>query len=65
MNVEFKTIEKLIEEDNKFINAIPNYLGINLCSVKGVKYVTQKDGQLLSLSIIFQPNNEIKSTHEE
>ena len=62
LNKEFKSIDELIEEDDKFICAIPNNfcaipnnLGINLCSVKGIEYNKLEDGQLLSLSIIFEP----------
>ena len=52
---EFKNIDELIVEDDKFINSIPNCLGINLCSVQGIEYNKLEDGQLLSLSIIFKP----------
>jgi hypothetical protein len=55
---EFKTIRQLIEEKDPFISSIPNILGINLNSVKGIKYKKQEDDQLLSLKIIFIPNNK-------
>ncbi len=55
---EFKTTEQLIKEKDPFISAIPNTLGINLNSVKGIKYLKQEDGQLLALKIIFIPNNK-------
>jgi hypothetical protein len=55
---EFKAIRQLIEEKDPFISSIPNILGINLNSVKGIKYKKQEDDQLLSLKIIFIPNNK-------
>lgn len=58
MKKTFKSIEQLIEEKNSFISAIPNNLGINLCSVKGIEYKRQKDGQLKSLKIVFIPADE-------
>ena len=38
MEKTFKTINELIKEENSFISAIPNNLGINLCSVEGIEY---------------------------
>ena len=58
MKTEFKTIEQLIEEKNSFISAIPNNLGINLSSVKGIEYTRQEDEQLTELKIVFIPNNK-------
>lgn len=55
MKKTYKSIEQLIEEKNSFITAIPNNLGINLCSVKGIVYNRKKDGQLKTLKIIFIP----------
>ena len=55
--VTYKTISELIDEGDTFISVIPNNLGINLCSVEGIKYTRQLDGQLKSLEIIFIPNN--------
>ena len=55
---EFKTIEELIKEEGTFIDAMPNNLGINLCCVKGIQFVRQDDGQLISMTIIFNPDNE-------
>lgn len=34
---------------------IPNAMGINLCSVAGMSWVRQNDGQLLTLTIHFIP----------
>ena len=55
MEKTFKTINELIKEENSFISAIPNNLGINLCSVEGIEYERMKDGQLQSLKILFNP----------
>lgn len=56
MEKTFKSIDELIKEENSFISSIPNNLGINLCSVKGIEYERRKDGQLESLKILFLPN---------
>ena len=53
MKKTIKTIDELIKENNNFINAIPNNLGINLCSVKHIEYIRYKDEQLKSIKIIF------------
>lgn len=37
------------------LSVIPNYMGINLCSVESVSWVIQEDGQLVSLTIQFIP----------
>lgn len=55
---EFKTVEELIKVKDSFIQTIPNNLGINLCSVKGIEYEKQEDGQLLTLTVKFIPSNE-------
>ncbi len=36
-------------------SAIPNLMGINLCSVEGMSWTRQDDGQLISLTIHFIP----------
>ena len=38
------------------LSVIPNHMGINLCSVESVKWVKQEDGQLVSLTINFDPD---------
>lgn len=38
------------------LEIIPNQLGINLCSVKGIEYEKQDDGQLLYIKIDFIPS---------
>lgn len=37
------------------IGVIPNYMGINLCSVDGIGWQMQSDTQLVSLTIYFIP----------
>ena len=37
------------------LSVIPNYMGINLCSVDSESWVKQDDGQLVSLTIHFVP----------
>lgn len=64
MKKTFKSIEQLIEENNSFISAIPNNLGINLCNVKGIEYKRQKDGQLKTLKIIFTPAEDYEPNPE-
>lgn len=55
MRTVFKTTEQLIKEKDNFFSAIPNKLGINLCSVKGIEYKDQANGELVSIRIIFIP----------
>jgi hypothetical protein len=38
------------------ISVIPNYMGINLCSTESVTWTQQADGQLVSLTINFDPH---------
>ena len=44
------------EEPPLPLSVIPNYMGINLCSVESVTWTTQDDGQLVSFSIQFLPD---------
>lgn len=37
------------------LEVIPNNMGINLCSVDGISWAKQDDGQLVSLTIHFIP----------
>lgn len=37
------------------LSVIPNYMGINLCSVEAVSWTRQDDSQLVSLTIHFIP----------
>jgi len=63
MKTEFHSIKE--EEGNwewplspRFI---PNHMGINLCSVEGMSWTKQADGQLVSLTIHFIPASEAKN----
>lgn len=64
MRKYFKAIDELIEEKNQFIKSIPNLLGINLCSVEGVEYEQQEDGQYVSMKIIFKPLSSDSDEYE-
>ena len=37
------------------LTVIPNYMGINLCSVESISWTRQSDGQLCNLIINFIP----------
>lgn len=52
-----KTIDELIasKESPLPLEVIPNYMGINLCSVASISWSRQKDDQLVSLTINFIP----------
>ena len=39
------------------LDVIPNHMGINLCSVEAITWTRQDDGQLVSLTIHFEPHN--------
>ncbi len=56
-----KTIEELTKNEEGSplpLKVIPNYMGINLCSVEAVEWTSQEDGQLTALTIEFIPENE-------
>ena len=60
MKTEFYTTQELIKDKDKSplnLSVIPNYMGINLCSVEGLSWTRQDDGQLVSLVIHFAPEN--------
>ncbi len=63
MEKVFKTVSELID-NNEYcplpLSVIPNYMGINLCSVEAISWEKQEDGQLTNLTIHFTPNNENK-----
>lgn len=40
------------------VNIFPNEMGINLVSVDSVEYTKEVDGQLVSMTINFIPNNK-------
>ena len=55
--------------DNKLytpiaLDVIPNYMGINLCSVDSIEWIKQHDGQLVNLKINFIPDNSDKNPRE-
>lgn len=53
-----KTVKELIETQTDAplpLEVIPNYMGINLCSVDALSWVEQDDGQLVSLTLHFVP----------
>ena len=39
------------------VDVFPNHMGINLVSVDSVEYTKQEDGQLVSMTVNFIPNN--------
>ena len=55
-----KSIRELIktEESPLPLSVIPNYMGINLCSVDKLSWTRQKDGQLVDLTIHFSPEEK-------
>ena len=68
MKTYFKKIEDLIDNDENLfmdnnekcplpLSVIPNYMGINLCSVDAISWQKQDDGQLTNLTIHFIPEN--------
>ena len=40
------------------LDVFPNLMGINLVSVDSVEYTKQEDGQLVSMTVNFIPNND-------
>jgi len=69
MKVITKTVEQILEEEAKTgvgsacpfnLAVIPNYMGINLCSVDSVSWQRQEDGQLTNLTIYFTPSGNDK-----
>lgn len=58
-----KTITRTIDHLVRFsedapipLSVIPNYMGINLCSVESMTWTRQDDGQMVSLTINFIPS---------
>ena len=61
METTFKKVSELVESKGKCplpLEVIPNYMGINLCSVDAISWQKQSDGQLTNLTIHFIPNEE-------
>jgi hypothetical protein len=67
MKTVFKTVNELVEskECPLPLEVIPNYMGINLCSVDAVSWQKQSDGQLTSLTIHFIPAEPTEVYKEE
>jgi len=60
MKTYFKTVTDIIDNDEECplpLEAIPNNMGINLCSVDTISWQKQDDGQLTNLTIHFIPDN--------
>lgn len=53
----FHTVEELVSLGSSPLplEVIPNHMGINLCSVEGIGWEKQDDGQLVALTIHFIP----------
>ncbi len=66
MKTVTKTIDEIIngEYSPLPINTIPNYMGINLCSVDSLTWTKQDDGQLTNLQINFIPNNKTQTSNK-
>lgn len=60
MILQKRTIEELIEDDDSPlpIEAIPNKMGINLCSVRAVEWTETPGGQVIDFTIRFTPSPE-------
>ena len=59
MKTTFKKVSELVKSKGKCplpLEVIPNYMGINLCSVDAISWQKQSDGQLTNLTIHFLPN---------
>ena len=53
-----KKVSDIIKNDEYCpipLKVIPNNMGINLCSVEAISWQKQEDGQLVNLSIDFNP----------
>lgn len=63
METTFKKVSELIENEEYCplpLGVIPNYMGINLCSVEAISWQKQDDGQLINLTIHFITANNLK-----
>lgn len=59
MKTTFKKVSEIIDNEDDCplpLSIIPNYMGINLCSVDAIAWQKKDDGQLVSLTIYFIPN---------
>ena len=58
MKTIFKKVSDIIDNDEYCpipLKVIPDNMGINLCSVEAVSWQKQEDGQLVKMSIYFNP----------
>jgi hypothetical protein len=56
----FKKVKDIIDNEEVCplpLHVIPNYMGINLCSVDSIEWDRREDGQLVNLTIHFIPSN--------
>lgn len=62
----YKTVDEILNgaESPLPLELIPNHMGINLCSVDGVGWNRQPDGQLLDLTIHFKPTMSIDDAYD-
>ena len=58
MKTVFKKVSDIIENKEHCpipLEIIPNNMGINLCAVEGISWQKQEDGQLVNVTIYFNP----------
>jgi hypothetical protein len=64
MKTYLKTVSELLADSEAEktcplpLSVIPNYMGINLCSVDAIGWQKQEDNQLVSLTIYFTPETK-------
>lgn len=46
------------------LSVIPNYMGINLCSIDSIEWTEQADSQLVSLTINFSPEPQLNEVSD-
>ena len=55
----FATTKQIVDNEVKCpidISVIPNFMGINLCSVEGIGWHRRPDNQLTELTVLFNPD---------
>ena len=62
-----KRLNNLLKDETakRIVEFIPNELGINLCSVKDIKVLRQKDGQITDIHIEFIPQSDIEKEYKK
>ncbi len=61
METILKKVSDIIKNDEYCpipLEIIPNNMGINLCAVEAVSWQKQEDGQLVNVSIYFNPSTQ-------